>query len=185
MVNSTSEFHLCFNRPDQNTVHTVNAVLAAQKYSKLKISHVKSVIVKETYYKPDGTVNYERENAGISDISFSGEMEEHHSGYDYRLHITLLPHEFDRGIERFREKWSKLHLYSTVRQLIQHKFKQGVVYIVLYHDGHSNEAEIETMQSDDTGSNYENIDSDAKYTSARMSNGLKKYLHIEDDDWDE
>jgi len=96
MQESTYEFHFHFNIPDEDTINRINAVLAAQKYSKLTISHVKPTVVTETNYKPDGTVDYEQKTVGISDISFSGDMEEHHAGYDYRLYITLLSHRMDR-----------------------------------------------------------------------------------------
>lgn len=155
MQESTYEFHFHFNIPDEDTVNRINAVLAAQKYSKLTISHVKPTVVTETNYKPDGTVDYEQKTVGISDISFSGEMEEHHVGYDYRLYITLLSHRMDRGLEDFRNGWNSLHLYSTMRQLLQYEFEEGYVYVVLYHDGRSNETVLETLKT------YSDISEDA------------------------
>lgn len=161
MQESTYEFHFHFNIPDEDTVNRINAVLAAQKYSRLTISHAKPTVVTETNYKPDGTVAYERKTAGISEISFSGEMEEHHSGYDYRLYITLLPHRFDRGSETFREGWNSLHLYSTMCQMIQFEFEEGYVYIVLYHDGRSEEVtETSEMNSDMAETTDEDYDAE-------------------------
>jgi hypothetical protein len=162
MQESAYEFYFHFNIPDEDTVNRINAVLAAQKYSELKISHVKPTVVKETHYKPDGTVHFKRETVGISDISFSGEMEEHHVGYDYRLYITLLSHRMDRGLEDFREGWNSLHLYSTMRQLFQYEFEEGYVYVVLYHDGRSEDAEPEPQNSN--SSLFEDFsDDDFKY----------------------
>ena len=188
MQESTCEFHFHYNIPDEDTVHRINAVLASQKYSRLTISHANPTIVTETNYKADGTIDYERKTTGISEISFSGEMEEQHSGYDYRLDITLVSHSIDLGSERFRERWNRVHFYSTMCQMIQYKFEEGFVYIVLYHDGRSDKAVLETIESNRTTSKYVDEDSDTKFAAAPGVGirGWKKLCHIdmEDDDYD-
>jgi len=180
MINSTYEFHFHFNIPDEDTINRINAVLAAQKYSKLTISHMKPTVVTETNYRPDGTVDYERKTAGISDISFSGEMEEHHSGYDYRLYITLLSRSVDRGSERFRERWTRLHVYSTMCQMIQYEFEEGYVYIVLYHDGSSEEVmERSEINSDMSKTADEDYDAESAEEEDEITLGWLKRLQKE------
>ena len=145
MKNSTCEFHFHFNTPDEDTIHRINAVLAAQQYTKLIISSAQPTAVDTAYYRPDGTVNYKQRSIGISDIAFSGEIEEHGSVYNYRMQMDFLPRPVDRGEDQYRERWNKLHIYSTMRQLFRYEFNDGFVYLILYHEKRAEEETPETV----------------------------------------
>jgi len=157
----TYEFRLHFNTPDEISVQRINAVLAAQSYSRLTISHTEPTVVKKKHFNPDGTLDFEYDTPGISEISFCGEcgMEAHCPEYDYRLYMTLVPHDMDRGAEAFKNRWNRLHLFSTMCEMLRYRFLEGYVYIVLYHDGRSNE---EVSQTPDLSSKIPD-DSDMYY----------------------
>lgn len=141
MTDASFDFQLRFHTPDELSVQRVNAVLAAQRYSLLSITEVKPSAVSRTRYRPDGTVQSVQRSCGLYGISFSGETDDSNAGYEYRLHMSFVAREEDRGADSFREHWTRLHLYSTMRQMIQYEFQDGYVYIVLCHDGEPQEAD--------------------------------------------
>jgi len=135
MADSKYEFNFHYNAPDEDTINSINAILAVQKYSKVTVSNVKPAIVTITECKLDGTVIDKRIACGLYDISFVCEAEDYRSCFDYRLYMELIPAIYDPGTEKYKKRWEKLHLYSTMCQTMTHKYEEYTIYVVLYHDG--------------------------------------------------
>lgn len=124
---------LSFTDRDPAALDTINSLLAALKLSRLKIDDIQGHLATETTFDRDNRPISLLHRYGIDSVQFTCAKVPGETGYIFQIAAEFREGSKKITADDFHDQWSAAHPDLVIRSLLCISYREGLVFLFLYH----------------------------------------------------